>query len=285
MKKIRKILRKVLEKIEDLIIKISRGRFGRLTSDYIITFFIIQLLLFFLLVKSDILLLIFFEVSSMALEIFIVKLLISGQSYEEEKEQKMKLRFFMLKERYEKYILIVEEVVNKKFSSIDPNFVSKYNFELRKDDYSYIEKFEENLEWIKEHFVTGELDSFTIASCLMSALIERKQIKFSLEEDMPTDLFSINYMIAFEVALKVISEPFVYEEDKQNCESIKKELEKRKIHISEGVIPSSPLSIRILNGTVINNIYGKNFDIIQFSNLLHLIYIISKVEEKSLYEV
>ena len=88
-------------------------------------------------------------------------------------------------------------------------------------------------------------------------------------------LLTINCQLAFNIALEIISEPNTFDKDETNGEYIiPKHHPKKNIVVPEGLIQDNPLYNRILRNIVKD--YIENSDsrpIMQFANLLHLIYL------------
>lgn len=133
----------------------------------------------------------------------------------------------------------------------------------------YLISFSNNVNWICNTRIVGPPDSFIIASCLMDSLIRNPVIKIydvdhnAYLKDMQ---FSINVNIAMSCVFEIISEPSTYFED--NGIWMEEKHPKVNIVVPNGIIKNSELYERI-----INTIYHEEITIMEFSNLLHLIYL------------
>lgn len=86
---------------------------------------------------------------------------------------------------------------------------------------------------------------------------------------------SINLNIAINCAFKIISEPSTYYED-DNGKWVEEKYPKVDIVVPDGLIKDSRLYNRIINTIYRDYENNKRTSIMQFSNLLHLIYLNSR---------
>ena len=173
-----------------------------------------------------------------------------------------------LKMKYIDYVDLVDikvkEVLNK--YNIDSNevYIDK--------SFAYLISFSNKLEWTKNYRITGEPDSFIIASCLMYAIISTHVIEFEKYDETDSDLKkTINIELAMNCALEIISEPITYYEG--NGVWVGAKHPKVIISIPKGLIKEEDLFNRIKNTIYTDDEVDNRTSIMQFSNLLHLIYL------------
>ena len=138
----------------------------------------------------------------------------------------------------------------------------------------YLFLLDKYINWVCENRIKGTPDTFIEAACLMYCLIKNPRIKYEELGDCFDNMFGIiNYRIAWDVALEIISEPTTYYEDKDG-KWLPKKHEKVEIVVPEGLIDNNPLYKRILS-TIFRDYLNNEMDyyIMQFSNMLHLIYL------------
>ncbi len=191
-----------------------------------------------------------------------------------EKEEKIeKQRVQKLEVKYANYVEIVNKDIQNMLSKVENNAIVKDDF-----GHLYLIKFEEYLNWICKERITGEPDSFIIASCLMYALMHNSMIVTNdiknYNNEVHTLLTTINCKLAFDVALDVISEPITFNKEKTGEYKIPQKHPKKNILVPVGLIQDVHLYDRILRNIIKD--YMANSDacpIMQFSNLLQLIYL------------
>lgn len=200
-----------------------------------------------------------------------------------------KERLHMLEEKYSMYVSLVNKIQaeqSKKLNVKDEKEMEKYAKLSFSKDNDYLILFEKYLNVICENLIKGKPDTFIVATCLMYSLINKPRLISLIDDDKaarlldnPVALKSANMMvshfncvIALDVALKLISEPITYYEDEKG-ECIEQKHPKVDIIVPEGIIEKSPLYSRICGSITNDHEVGEDFSIIQFSNLLHLIYL------------
>ena len=198
---------------------------------------------------------------------------------EEEKSQKE--RFQTLRERYADYVSLVNEIRNEKLKEVDDKKLEECGLSISED---YLESYEKNINWICKNRIYGKPDTFILAACLMYSLIKKPILPtcdiddFVIKElnelkiTMNQFIYSTNYEIAFEVALRLISEPSTYYKDEKG-RWIEEKHPKVNIVVPDGLIKNSPLYHRILNTIAKDFQTGMDYYVMQLSNLLHLIYL------------
>lgn len=187
----------------------------------------------------------------------------------EERLQKSKL--LALSNQYSDYIKIVNETTTEMFEKINTlENIIEYGIKLENDLF-YLNSFENLLKDISDNFVEGPQDSFIIASCLMYSLIDSKRVSFQVNAKTPNDIVQLNYAIALNVALKIIENPLVYEQNNHG-EYVPFQLENVEIVLPTKDIKLENIKQRILKTLILNDVYGKDFDPMSFSLLLQMIY-------------
>ena len=138
----------------------------------------------------------------------------------------------------------------------------------------YLIPFSNNVNWICNTRIVGKPDSFIIASCLMYSLISNPVITINDSDDneyLKAMVFSINLEMAMSCVFEIISEPSTYFED--NGIWMEEKHPKVNIVVPNGLIKNSELYQRILNTIYRDELSDERTSIMQFSNLLHLIYL------------
>ena len=181
---------------------------------------------------------------------------------------------------------IVEGISFKAVQSLSPEVQSAYDVRLNfeKNWHQIIFEYElhiKELEVQNNKYDKGSIDTFMQASCMCKALLCNKIISFKFTTDIPQDLLLINYQIAFDVACEMIKLPEIYGKVHSKwCKIEAKAL--NKIIIPDGIIPDSPLRLRIIQSMALEDVgpslttkWNEGFSIWQFANLLHTIYLLS----------
>lgn len=138
----------------------------------------------------------------------------------------------------------------------------------------YLISFSRKVNWICNNRIIGKPDSFIIASCLMYSLISHPVITVNKSDDseyLKSIRFSINMDVAMSCVFEIISEPSTYFED--NGIWVEEKHPKVNINVPNGLIKNSELYQRILNAIYRDELSDNRTSIMQFSNLLHLIYL------------
>lgn len=192
-----------------------------------------------------------------------------------EKEKSKKERLQILRERYADYVSLVNEIRSER---IDDKKLEACEFSISED---YLVAYEKYLSWICSNRIEGRPDTFIQAACLMYSLIKKTILPMCVKDDFEINelgitmnqfISSINYEIAFEVALKLISEPSTYYKD-EHGKWIEQKHPKVNIIVPDGLIKNSSLYHRILNTIAKDFEAGMDYYVMQLSNLLHLIYL------------
>ena len=181
----------------------------------------------------------------------------------------MRKRIQELEVQYKKYV----DIVNVKVKEI----LNKYNIDLEDvyidKSFAYLISFSNKLEWVKNYRITGEPDSFIIASCLMYGIIGTDVIELKKHDEKTDSDFKkrINIELAMNCALEIISEPITYYEG--NGVWVGAKHPKVIISIPKGLIKEEDLFHRIKKTIYTDDELDNRTSIMQFSNLLHLIYL------------
>ena len=176
---------------------------------------------------------------------------------------------------------IVEGISFKAVQSLSPEVQSAYDVRLNFEKTWHQIISEQELEVQNSEYDKGPIDTFMQASCLCKALLCHKVVSFKFTVDIPQDLLLINYQIAFDVACEMIKLPEIYGKVHSKwCKIEAKAL--NKIIIPDGIIPDSPLRLRIIQSMALEDVgpslttkWNEGFSIWQFANLLHTIYLLS----------
>ncbi len=171
-----------------------------------------------------------------------------------------------LKTQDKYYIDLVDRHVKETLSKLKDESLVGIDTSLE-----YLISFSDKVNWICNTRIVGKPDSFIIASCLMYSLISHPVIMVKKSEDseyLQSIGFSINMDVVMNCVFEIISEPSTYFEDN----GIWVEEKHPKVNIS-GLIKNSELYQRILNSIYRDELSDNITSIMQFSNLLYLIYL------------
>ena len=201
----------------------------------------------------------------------IVKAYAKWEKQEAETKEK---RLRELEKRYKYYIDLVNVQVQETLNKLELLSAFELNTSLE-----YLISFEHYKNQICRNIIVGEPDSFIIASCLIYSLIDHPiitaKVPEKLTEKEKTILekikFSINLDIAMNCAFQIISEPTTYYKD--NSCWIEERHQKVNIVVPNGLIKNNDLYQRIIGTIYRDELENKRTSIMQFSNLLHLIYL------------
>lgn len=199
--------------------------------------------------------------------------MISNAAIKDDKKQQVERdkKFQELKIKYKYHI----DLINKKVKET----LTKFKEELVDVDIDtsmeYLISFSKNVDWICDNRITGEPDSFIIASCLMYGLLSNPVIKLNNSEQYDFELRAIeknvNIDMALSCVLEIISEPITYYEE--NNTWVEEKHPKVNIVIPKGLIKNNELYQRIQTTILRDELANNRTSIMQFSNLLHLIYL------------
>ncbi len=182
-------------------------------------------------------------------------------------------RLKKLESKYTNYISLVNEEYHNFIKTIDENLTELFKL-TKKEENDFIITFNDNLNWVSKNTNNSKPDSFIIASCLMFAIIE-KQLFFSTSHErsksMRTFVTMANINIALNCALRLISKPTTYTKINNDC--VENKNTQVDIAIPIGIIPNSDLRQRIVETIYNDYLQNRQTSIMQFSNLLHLIYL------------
>ncbi len=191
-----------------------------------------------------------------------------------DKEEKQRIenknkRLQELKTQDKYYIDLVDRHVKETLSKLKDESLVDIDTSLE-----YLISFSDKLNWICNTRIVGKPDSFIIASCLMYSLISHPIIMVNKSEDseyLQSIRFSINMDVIMSCVFEIISEPRTYFED--NGIWVEEKHPKVNISVPNGLIKNSELYQRILNSIYRDELSDNRTSIMQFSNLLHLIYL------------
>lgn len=206
----------------------------------------------------------------------IIYIIILDRKRKKQEFQAKEHRLQKLKNQYSDYISMVDKETQEILHNFSKELIDELELVID-TKHDYLISFENKLDWICENRITGKPDSFIIATCLMYSLIEHPRITKTIRYDLPeveNMVFSMNLNIAINCAFEIISEPSTYYED-DNGKWVEEKHPKADIVVPDGLIKDSRLHNRIINA-IYRDYENKRTSIMQFSNLLHLIYLNSR---------
>ena len=162
----------------------------------------------------------------------------------EEEKQAREKRLLELEKRYKYYIDLVNAQKRETFKKIDKELLNIFDINIRPE---YLISFDNYMDWVSKNRISGKPDSFIIASCLMYSLI------------------------AIGCVFQIISEPITYYED--NLTWVEEKHPKVNIVVPSGIMKDGTLYQRIIATIYRDELEKKRTSIMQFSNLLYLIYL------------
>lgn len=189
------------------------------------------------------------------------------KQYEEYKNQELQV----LENKYKDYIDLVDKHVKLSLNNLDSTEFYSVNYA----NHDYLFYFKNSLEWVcKNRIAEGKPDSFIVATCLLFSLIKLPIIaaKRNSIEKIHATLFKLNLYIAMNCVFEIISEPTTYYKDTDG-NWIEEKHPKVDIVVPDGVIRNTPLYNRILNAIYKDYESDKLTSIMQFANMLHLLYL------------
>ena len=195
----------------------------------------------------------------------------AGAKWEKQEAESKQKRLLELEERYKYYIDLVNVQVQETLNKFEKELLSTFEINTSLE---YLISFDDYKEWICRNRIIGKPDSFIIASCLMYSLIDHPIITTKGTEEI-TELEDIKFTIILDIAmncaLQIISEPSTYYQD--NFFWVEEKHPKVNIVVPKGLIKNSDLYQRIIGTIYRDDLGDKRTSIMQFSNLLHLIYL------------
>lgn len=197
----------------------------------------------------------------------------AGAKLEKQKAEAKEKRLLELEEQYKYYIDLVNTQVQEKLNKIKKEFLSAFEINANLN-LEYLISFDDYKEWICRNRIIGKPDSFIIASCLIYSLIDHPIITIKETEEiaeLETLKFIINLGIAMGCAFKIIAEPSTYYQD--GIFWVEEKHPKVNIVVPSGLIKNSDLYQRIITAIYYDDVGDKRTSIMQFANLLHLIYL------------
>lgn len=202
----------------------------------------------------------------------IVGLKISSKEMDKEEKQKAEnknKRLQELKIQYKYYVDLVDRHVKETLNK----FKTSLNVDID-TSIEYLFSFSDKVDWICENRIVGKPDSFIIATCLMYSLMDHPVIMVNEPEGIEylyNIQFSINMDVAMSCVFEIISEPSTYFED--NGTWVEEKHPKVNISVPKGIIKDCELSENIFRDIWRDELAHKRASVMQFSNLLHLIYL------------
>lgn len=192
-------------------------------------------------------------------------------SFEKEKQKKQldEKRLSETEERYKCYIDLVNVQVQKTLEKFGEEVFRAFDVNTSPE---YLISFDDYKDWLCESRVVNKLDIFIIASCLMYSIIDDPIITINGNKriaELEELEFNINLDVAMNCALQIISEPTTYYDD----HFAKIEIKTQKVNASDWLIKNSDLYQRITEAIYYDEQEDERTSIMQFSNLLRLIYL------------
>lgn len=183
-------------------------------------------------------------------------------------EKNKRLQELRIQDKY--YIDLVDSQVKNTLNKLKNELLT---VEIDKS-LEYLISFSNKVNWICNTEIVGKPDSFIVASCLMYSLISHPVITVNNSDDneyLEATVYCLNLDIAMNCAFEIISEPSTYFED--NGIWIEEKHPKVNIVVPNGLIKNCELYQRIINTIYRDELADNRTSIMQFSNLLHLIYL------------
>ncbi len=117
---------------------------------------------------------------------------------------------------------------------------------------------------------SGRIDQHKIASCICYSLIKNKIIAYNITKDLPTEIFYANYIIAFNSSIGIIYSFLCdyYIKHKKNKE-LKLLLNNQTIFLPK--TEHDEYDLCIIKMLLLNDLYGNNFDLLAYSNIMFLV--------------
>ncbi len=188
----------------------------------------------------------------------------------DEKNKKAEILSY-IKERYKYYIELVDDQVQETLKKYSKDEIESFDIDTSLE---YLVFFDYCKKYICGRRNIKELDSFILASCLVYGIIYNPII-ISKENQKVTKAkdskFYINVDIAMHCAFKIISEPTIYYYDADFSLTPKKH-PKVDIVVPKGLIDDNDFCKRIVD-TIYSDLKNDKISIMQFSNLLYLLYL------------
>lgn len=134
---------------------------------------------------------------------------------------------------------------------------------ILKKSYYNISDFKKNKE------LQNRIDNHKIAACLCYSVIKNKVFSFNVKPDMPTDIFVINYTLAYSISLSFIYAMLVAQYIKNNQQYFaKKLLEIGTLKVPPTTMNHDEYNIGRIYTLALNDIYGNTFDILTYSDMM-----------------
>ena len=180
----------------------------------------------------------------------------------------MEMKYFgPMEEDFDK---LVKGVAQKKVFELEENIRERYNVSILQgvQGDKYLACYYQTMEDISEHDIIGPSNTFIRASCMCKALIQEGVVRFKIDKEIPKEVLFINFDIAFAVACAMIKEPVTFCKDE-----VIKHPKLTAVVVPRGTIPDCPIRQSILEAMKRDYLNNHYFSVMQFSNLLHLLYL------------
>lgn len=195
----------------------------------------------------------------------------ASAKWEKQEAESKEKRLRELETRYKDYVELVNAQVQETLKDLK-KALSLDIIEVNEKP-KYLISFDDYKKRICKNRIKGKPDSFILATCLIYSIIDNPIIIIKTDGEIAgikNIKLSINIDIAMKCAFQIISEPSTYYED---LIWIEEKHPKVNIAVPDGLIKKQELYKRIINTIYNDELEDKRASIMQFSNLLHLIYL------------
>jgi len=204
--------------------------------------------------------------------IFIIVGITRSYRNEKQKAEAAEKRSQEFEKQNKYYIDLVNNQVQKTLDKFKNELLDAFDIDTSLE---YLISFEEKKDWICENRIVGKPDSFIVASCLMYSLIDYPIFITKGNEGiekLKEIQIDLNLDLAMNCAFQIISEPSSYYKDNTGF-FVEEKHPKVDIVVPNGIIKNSELYQRIIATIYRDELVDNRTSIMQFSNLLHLIYL------------
>lgn len=117
---------------------------------------------------------------------------------------------------------------------------------------------------------SGRIDEHKIAACICKSLVDNKPIDYKLDSDLPNVLLFANYTVAFNTSIGII---FIHLLNIYNATddkvAINKMLANRGLFFPDTTETHDSYEKGIIKMITLNDLYGKGFDLLAYSNIMY----------------
>ncbi len=123
-------------------------------------------------------------------------------------------------------------------------------------------------------FWTDEPDSFKVAACLIASLIEKKPLRFTVNDKTPPDIILYNYRLAVNVALDFLSTTTIHTYTKGDTGKF--EVDQKhptvKLKFPSGIIEAEEIYTSLCKSLAFSDYKSQKVCASSISIILHLLY-------------